>query len=180
MFYTCAPVFILYASHNRFQELKRNSLSIGPWGTFEETRRVRLKSIDDMVDRDAHEQIDSSTTKFNNKPTQTLPVPDKEEVLGTNESSFSPAVNTVDASPKLPVESAVDKSCQNGILHPSDENAVEVNLLVANHVMDGTNKLTPSEAEHSGPEKGISASDPITISEKSEVCGRVSVDSLGH
>ncbi|XXG58222.1 hypothetical protein AAC387_Pa04g0585 [Persea americana] len=150
------------------KELKRNSLSIGPWGTFEETRRVRLKSIDDMVDRDAHEQIDSSTTKFNNKPTQTLPVPDK-EVLGTNESSFSPAVNTVDASPKLPVESPVDKSCQNGILHPSDENAVEVNLLVANHVMDGTNKLTPSEAEHSGPEKGISASNPIiTISEKSE------------
>lgn len=196
LFYSDFTLFFML-SLNCVQELKRNSLSIGPWGTIEETRRVRLKSTDDIVDYHSCKQIDSSATMFNNKATQTLPVSDKEEVLWTHDSSSLPVANSVDASPKFPAELAVDKSCQNGILHPSDENAVEVNLLATNHVMDRTNSPTsikniseseeiagaeylrngislaaslPSETEQSGSEKGISASHPIIlISDKSEV-----------
>lgn len=172
---------------NDVQELKRSSLSIGSWNTIEETRRVRLKSTDDILEHHALEQIDSSAV-FDNEPSQNLSVPDKGVLAIAHDSSTLPAVDC-NASPNLPMELAVDESCQNGVLYPSDETGAEVNILVTNSE-DRTEHLTsirsisqfeetvspedmrhgisssatlPSEAEHSGPEKVISASHSIII-----------------
>ncbi|XP_058067988.1 protein KAKU4-like isoform X3 [Magnolia sinica] len=119
--------------------LKRNSLAIGSWDITEESRRVRLKPTDDMLEPPAVRQIDSSTTISEHKMVQSPAAADKREVVGiTNDSNSLPPAKSVDASADLPAESSVGR---DGILHSSAEKSVEVNPSVT----DGVDNMTENQ-----------------------------------
>ncbi|XP_058067987.1 protein KAKU4-like isoform X2 [Magnolia sinica] len=134
-----SPYTIVTRSLTSSNVLKRNSLAIGSWDITEESRRVRLKPTDDMLEPPAVRQIDSSTTISEHKMVQSPAAADKREVVGiTNDSNSLPPAKSVDASADLPAESSVGR---DGILHSSAEKSVEVNPSVT----DGVDNMTENQ-----------------------------------
>ncbi|XP_010929270.1 uncharacterized protein [Elaeis guineensis] len=145
---TCAT---LNHSWSSSKVLKRGSLSTGLWDTLDETRRVRLKSTDDIWEIPKFKQTDSSARMFekeNSKITSGDDMRDR-EVPGTGFSNSSEPTEVSNASPKSSAELNAEYLCSNGALKLTDQQAGEVNPLRETGNVSSTNTVSePEEAPH--------------------------------
>lgn len=132
------------------QVLKRNSLSIGLWDTLEETRRVRLKSKDDILEIPKFKQNDSSARLFENETFKISLGADMkdQEVFGVDHHSSSLGPTELpSASPKLSAELNTENPRSNGALSFSDQKAGEENTLTETGNVTSINIVSePEEA----------------------------------
>ncbi|XP_008810009.1 uncharacterized protein LOC103721530 isoform X2 [Phoenix dactylifera] len=146
---TCAALNYSWSSS---KVLKRGSLSIGLSDTLDETRRVRLKSTDDIWEIPKFKQTDSSVRLFE-KETSKIPSGDDKrdrEVLGAGHYSNSlEPTEAFNASPKLSVELNAEYLCSNGAFKLTDQQAGEVNPLRETGNVSSTNIVSePEESPH--------------------------------
>lgn len=128
--------------------MKRGSLSSGLWDTLDETRRVRLKSTDDIWEIPKFKQTDSSARMFEKETSKISSGDDKRdrEVLGAAFYSNSLEPTEVsNASPKSSAELNAEYLCSNGALKLTDQQAGEANPLRETGNVSSINIVSESE-----------------------------------
>lgn len=134
------------------QVLKRGSLSIGSWDTLDETRRVRLKSTDEMWEIPNFKQTDSSARLFEKETSKISSGDDKRgrEVLGAGFYSNSLEPTEVsNASSKPSAKLNAEYLCSNGALKLTDQQAGEIDPLRETGNVSSINIVSePEEAPH--------------------------------
>lgn len=152
--------------------LKRNALSIGLWDTLKETRRVRLKSRDDILEIPKFKQLDSSARLSENdisKISLGAHMKDR-EVLGVDHHSNSLGPTEVpSASPKLSEELNTENLCSNGALRFCDQKGGEENTLTETGNVTSIGIVSEPEEALNAVQPDTNSSHPVSSIMKSEL-----------